>query len=221
MRSLWTCLFLSSVLLACSGGGGGAQEGELGGDCYGNGTCDMGLSCMADSCVEAIGDEGNPCYGNGTCNGALECVADVCVVDVDAGLPDASPPDAALPDAVQPDADPSCTDALGRSDLEWIQSNVFTPSCAAFSVCHQGNASSAGNLNLEDGQSQVNLINVDSVRFTDWKLVVPGVPDDSYLMVTLGGAAGPLLDGIGTMPFNNPLLCKEKVDAIGRWIESL
>ncbi len=86
MYSLWKCLLASTTLLACSGGGGSAgQEGELGGDCFGNGTCNMGLSCVAETCAEVIGDEGNPCFGNDTCNGELVCLADVCVSDVDAG----------------------------------------------------------------------------------------------------------------------------------------
>lgn len=62
-----------ALVLGCCGGGSGAPEGERDGKCYGNGTCDLGLSCMDDFCVEAIGDEGNACYANGTCNGDLEC----------------------------------------------------------------------------------------------------------------------------------------------------
>jgi hypothetical protein len=84
-----------------------------------------------------------------------------------------------------------------------------------------GAASSAGGLNLEDGMSEAALINVDSSRITDWKLVVPGDPDNSYLMAIMGAVDGPLTDGIGTMPFNNPTLCQQKLDAIRRWIGDL
>ncbi len=107
------------------------------------------------------------------------------------------------------------------SDLAWIQKNIFTPSCASFSVCHMGQANSAGGLNLEDGLSEAAMVGVDSERIVDWKLVVAGDPNNSYLMAILGDVDGPLTDGIGTMPFNNPLLCQQKRDAIRRWISSL
>jgi hypothetical protein len=128
--------------------------------------------------------------------------------------PDASPPDAAPLSA-------ECIEAANHSDLAWIQAEIFTKSCASFSVCHQGAAASAGGLNLEDGAAEAALVNIDSVRFSDWKLVVPGDADNSYLMAILGDVEGPLTDGIGTMPFNNPPLCQPKLDAIRRWIGSL
>jgi hypothetical protein len=131
----------------------------------------------------------------------------------DAG-PDASPPDAAPPS-------PSCLEAVNHSDLAWIQENVFDTGCASFSVCHMGNASSAGGLNLEAGMAEAAMVNVDSTRITSWKLIVPGDPDNSYLMAILGDVEGPLTDGVGTMPFNNPTLCQQKLDSIRRWIGSL
>lgn len=127
--------------------------------------------------------------------------------------PDAGPDAAPL--------SPSCIEAAKHSDLAWIQTEIFTPGCASFSVCHQGNAASAGGLPLEDGESEVAMVNIDSVRFTDWKLVVPGDADNSYLMVILGDVNGPLADGIGTMPFNSTTLCQPKLDAIRRWIGDL
>ena len=84
-----------------------------------------------------------------------------------------------------------------------------------------GEARSAGGLNLEFGKSAENLINVNSDRIADWKLVVPGDPDNSYLLAIMGGVDGPITEGIGTMPFNNPILCEQKLDAIRRWIGSL
>ncbi len=51
----------------------------------------------------AAGTEGGDCYGNGTCNDGLVCLSDLCV-DL-GGLPDAGTPDAAssVPDAPGPD----------------------------------------------------------------------------------------------------------------------
>jgi hypothetical protein len=122
----------------------------------------------------------------------------------------------------QPDAalSPSCQEARDHSDLDWIQDNVFTPSCAAFQACHQGQALSALGLSLEPGRSAESLINVPSQRFPDQTLVVPGDPRASYLMVVLGSYDGPL-SSRGTMPPANPLLCAEKRQAIERWIQSL
>jgi hypothetical protein len=138
-----------------------------------------------------------------------------CGDDTPAG-PDAAPPDAAPPS-------PSCIEAEENMEfeLDWIQRNVFNKGCASFSVCHMGKAKSAGGLNLESGMSEASLVGVDSDRIAGWKLVVPGDPDNSYLMAILGDVDGPLTDGIGTMPFNNPLLCQQKRDAIRRWINSL
>jgi hypothetical protein len=130
------------------------------------------------------------------------------------------------PDAGPPDANPICVEAAQHDDLPWIQDNIFTPSCSHFSVCHQGNASEAGGLSLEDGLSRAQLVGVDSVMYgpngtidqLDWKRVVAGDPDHSYLLVILGQKDGPIDSQVGTMPYQNPLLCKEKRDAIERWI---
>lgn len=138
--------------------------------------------------------------------------------DDDDGVP--VDPDASV---TEPDAAPlsaSCVEAMDKSDILWIQDNIFN-SCAAFSVCHQGAAMSAGGLNLESGFAETAMINVDSALFPDYKLVVPGDPDNSYLMTILGAAEGPLKDGVGTMPYNNPTLCEPKLEAIGRWISAL
>jgi hypothetical protein len=122
----------------------------------------------------------------------------------------------------EPDAmvSPSCLEANDHSDLAWLQDNVFTPSCAAFSACHQGGATAAQGLNLESGNTETNLVNVTSRRFPDQTLVVPGDPQGSYLMIALGSYPGMLSDH-GTMPPNNPLVCIEKRQAIERWIQSL
>ena len=51
---------LALALLACTGGcGGGQTPGIEGGPCYGNGTCNDGLSCLSQTCV-------NPTSGTDT-----------------------------------------------------------------------------------------------------------------------------------------------------------
>jgi len=122
----------------------------------------------------------------------------------------------------------SCQQAVDHSDLEWIQANIFTPSCALSAACHQGNASSANGLNLEAGNSRDNLVGVaaEADDAAGLNRVEPGDPNNSYLLIITGG--GPMgvndpriPDSTGPMPENNELLCDEKLAAISRWIDSL
>lgn len=124
--------------------------------------------------------------------------------------PDAAPEFDAAPS-------PECLEATLHSDLTYIQEKIFTPSCSGFSACHKGRALSAAGLNLEAGTSRTALLGVASTLFPQFQLVVAGQPAESYLMVILGHIEGPLTDK-GTMPYNNPLLCVEKREAIARWI---
>lgn len=131
------------------------------------------------------------------------------------------PADAAV---VEVDASASCIEAREHADLEWLQDEVITQGCAGFSACHKGDADDAEGLNLESGNTMANLVDVASHKQPDMVLVSPGSPVDSYLMVILGhyGVDDARIDPeTGTMPYNLPLLCVEKRDAIARWIESL
>jgi len=59
-----------------------AETGALGGDCYGNGTCNSGLRCVLDRCERegaAGGELGGPCFVDGTCNAGLACEGTTCV----------------------------------------------------------------------------------------------------------------------------------------------
>jgi hypothetical protein len=130
-------------------------------------------------------------------------------------------------------ASAACIEAEEHSDLEWIQENVFTVSCALSTSCHRGSANSALNLNLEAGMAEANMLDVPAMgEFADGlDIVEPGQPDQSYLMVILGqfGTDDPRLpqDSAGnriTMPDSATgldLLCPEKRDAIERWITAL
>jgi len=121
-------------------------------------------------------------------------------------------------DAAIDGVSPSCMAALDHSDLPWLQANVFTPSCAAFSSCHMGAALEAGGLSLEEGQTHPQLVGIDSDLFPQFKRVAAGDPASSYLLVILGQRTGPIDPDVGTMPYNNPLLCQQKRDAIERWV---
>lgn len=130
------------------------------------------------------------------------------------------PPDGSSSPSVDAAPSAACLEAENHSDLQWLEQEVFAKSCSAFSVCHQGAAQSAGGLNLEPGNVQRNLVDQPSLAFPSKILVVPGDPDASYLMVLLGSRQGELPEA-GTMPYQNPLLCKQKRDAIERWITAL
>lgn len=58
-----------------------APAGTASGACYGNSTCNQGLSCdaLSNQCVApnaiADGSDGGACYGNSTCNQGLSCDA--------------------------------------------------------------------------------------------------------------------------------------------------
>ena len=124
----------------------------------------------------------------------------------------------------EPDAgiSPSCMEATVHSDLEWIQENVFTPSCASFASCHMGSAAGAAGLNLEAGTAESSLVDVDSTIEPDYKLVAPGDADNSYLLMILGRE--PVPPGVTinrTMPLGNPLLCDEKIEAVARWVDQM
>lgn len=118
------------------------------------------------------------------------------------------------PDAISA----SCREAMDHSDLTWIQDRVFQPSCAGFSACHMGTAPDAGGLSLERGQTHLQTVGVDSDLFPQFKRVVAGDPANSYMMIIMGQYPGPIDSKAGMMPYNSPLLCKEKRDAVERWI---
>lgn len=145
------------------------------------------------------------------------------------------------------DAAPACEEAKSHADLDWIQDKIFTKSCALSTACHKGNAFQAAGLSLEAGKSYAQLVGSDHTGVEaasdvaippladhQWIRVVPNAPSASYLMVAIDpktnpspmgptdpdGVEGPLDPKVGSMPVNNPLLCKEKRDAIRRWIEA-
>jgi len=117
------------------------------------------------------------------------------------------------PDAVSA----SCMEATTYQDLPTIEDKIFRVGCSSFNSCHMGAANMAEGLNLEAGMAHGNLVNVDAAGFPQYKRVVPGDPQNSYLLIALGRYPGPLGES-GRMPVNNPPLCNEKLDAIERWI---
>jgi hypothetical protein len=121
------------------------------------------------------------------------------------------------PDAAPPDASPLCLEAVAHSDYAWLEREVFARSCAGSRSCHRGSASEADGLVLEAGQAYDALVDVAARGQPSFRLVVPGDPEASYLMIAIGAVPGPLPKD-GRMPLRSPALCQEKIDALRRWI---
>ena len=92
-------------------------------------------------------------------------------------------------------------------------SEVFAVSCT-ISGCHSG-GDPAGDLSLE-GDFAGRIVGVDSGQRPDFKLVDPGNPDKSYLLIKVRGDDEMVSQ---QMPPGNPLPA-EQVEIIRAWIAS-
>lgn len=95
----------------------------------------------------------------------------------------------------------SATDAAGR---------------AACTGCHNATRF-AGSLNLADASAYAQLVNVPSSGKRDAIRVVPGRPDDSYLIHKIEGTPG--IVGQRMPRTNGPFLTSGQVLIIRRWIQ--
>jgi len=89
-----------------------------------------------------------------------------------------------------------------------IQKYVFNNFCVN---CH-GNSTAQANLNLSEGSSFRNLVNVQSVS-SSLKRVAPGDSENSYLLKRLNAA-----DGQTVMPPNGKI-DQQYIDLIKAWID--
>src|ERR1700722_11989566 len=97
------------------------------------------------------------------------------------------------------------------ANLQSIQDNVFTPICTR---CHIG-ASAPEGLRLDAADSYSLLVGVPSAEVPTLLRVMPGDPDESYIVLKLQGSAG--IVG-GQMPLGGPYLPQATIDAIRQWI---
>jgi hypothetical protein len=97
--------------------------------------------------------------------------------------------------------------------LSTIQKNIFDKQCAT-PGCHSG-YKPQDQLDLGEGQSYKNLVNVPCVQIQDLLLVDPGHPDKSYLMNKIEGT-----QVVGErMPMGKPPLPDTDIKMIRRWIK--
>lgn len=135
------------------------------------------------------------------------------------------------PDASSVDAPPSmaCQEATTYQNLANIESKIFKTSCI-FSGCHNGANTDAGRIDLREGMSHADIVMVDSqIQISPlFKMVVPNEPKKSWLLFMMGHykpdemnppvASLPNPPGIMPQGAGGMALCKEKRDAIERWI---
>lgn len=127
----------------------------------------------------------------------------------------------------------ACVEAETHSELKWLDDNVFNK--CTFSGCHNGAQTDAGRMDLQPGKSYAALVNVDSeiasgpTLVGKAKLVTPGEPNKSYLLVMLRQLTPEQHDpplgnppsSVGFMPQNagGAVTCCQKLDAVTRWIQ--
>lgn len=99
--------------------------------------------------------------------------------------------------------------------LSSLQENIFSPTCAT-AGCHSSGARS-GSLVLEEGSSFGNLVNIDSTE-SDLKRVLPGGPDNSYLIHKLNGTQSSVGGSGSQMPLGSSPLSEEAIQKIREWI---
>jgi hypothetical protein len=118
------------------------------------------------------------------------------------------------------DASAACALATTYQDFTTIQTQIFQRQCS-FMDCHDALAPEA-QMDLTGATAHSSLVNVASemVAAGGMLRVTPNDPAMSYLLVILGHPSytqPQLIDPVvGTS--NSPLLCREKLDAIERWI---
>jgi hypothetical protein len=121
------------------------------------------------------------------------------------------------PDAPPADASPACELAKTYQDFTNIRPR-FSRQCS-FMDCHDASSPEAMmDLTAADARDQLVAVDATMEIAAGFKRVVAGSPSTSYLMIILGDYTGPIDQDVGTMPQNSPLLCREKRDAIDRWI---
>lgn len=117
-------------------------------------------------------------------------------------------------DSSDPDDDPEPMPPVAlEPTLASIQANIFTTTCAS-SQCHDSD-NSARSLDLTNGSSFGELVNVASLDNPDLLLVEPNDPDSSYLIWKLEG--NPNIAG-SQMPRSGSPLSTTQIDVVRQWI---
>ena len=104
---------------------------------------------------------------------------------------------------------------LGKCGTGEGPGGIFTTSCGG-AKCHVGDPNPAAGLDLSDGKWRASLVDVPSTQVPAKKRVVPGNPDESYLLCKL---AGECAERVGAqMPSGLPALPADRIEIIRAWI---
>lgn len=105
--------------------------------------------------------------------------------------------------------------------LSSIQREIFNTTDSsgrqACITCHATAGAFNARLSLAEGQSYTNLVGVASVGKSGATRVIPGDPENSYLIHKLEGRAG--IVGQRMPRTNGPFLTSGQISIIRRWIE--
>ena len=98
-----------------------------------------------------------------------------------------------------------------------ISEDIFSKSCA-FSSCHSSASSASAGLQLHDEEAVLNMIDHPATQSPEKMLVVPGDPENSYLIQKMRGYQ--LAEGTDSMP-PGTTLCEGKIQLVEDWISGL
>lgn len=103
-----------------------------------------------------------------------------------------------------------CGGPVGDTDFTSVRDEILLPSCG-FGSCHGGGE---GYLTLNEEGAHGALVGVESVGKAGAVLVIPGDPDNSYLIQKLEGAAG--ISGDRMPPSGG--IDAERIERVRGWI---
>jgi hypothetical protein len=104
----------------------------------------------------------------------------------------------------------------GSVTLEDVQP-ILSGSCA-FAGCHAGTSPAQG-MNLGDGQTFSNVVNVASRELPSMNRVTPNQPDISYLVHKIQGTHVGVGGSGSQMPLGRSPLSPDEIELIRAWIE--
>jgi hypothetical protein len=114
--------------------------------------------------------------------------------------------------------EPDDNDGDGNGGAPTLSADVqpiFSSNCA-LSNCHAGSNPVQG-MNLSSGQAYANIVNVQSNE-SPLLRVMPGEPDESYLVHKIQGTQGTVGGSGAQMPFGTQPLSQDQIDLIREWI---
>ncbi len=188
-----------SVLFTASGGDGSFGDGN-----------EMGITPTA---INASGstatiDLSSVTVANDTFQVSLKGTGTAVIADLNGNVLDGNGDNAAGGDFVSAFSVTSTSVVT----FEFIQTNIFTPSCA-LSGCHAGPSPQQG-MNLSAGQAYAAIVSVPSTEVPSLLRVNPGKPDESYLVHKIAGTAAVG----GRMPLGGPPLSDNLIQSMRDWI---